>query len=170
MSTTEQLEEPAEREGPEEAEVRAASPVARRRRGIAVGAVLLLTCGVFAAYAPAGSRDTGAAPRPEAPARSAAAAEVTYEVLGKGTADISYRGPGGEAAAVVANAALPWRKTVSVPAGAAPIVQVTLGEQGGTASCTLAVRGRHVQRATASGAFGRTTCGGGAPETAEGAH
>ncbi|MFE7511631.1 MmpS family transport accessory protein [Streptomyces sp. NPDC057540] len=169
MSTTEQLEEPAEREGSEEAEVRATSPAARRRSGIAVGAVLLLACGVFAAYALAGSRDTGAAPRPEAPARGAAA-EVTYEVLGKGTADITYRGPGGEAAAVVANAALPWRKTVSVPAGAAPIVQVTLGENGGTASCTLAVRGRHIQRATASGAFGRTTCGGGAPETAEGAH
>ncbi|MEU4264078.1 hypothetical protein ACYCCF_22985 [Streptomyces argenteolus] len=47
---------------------------------------------------------------------------------------------------------------MSVPFGASPVVNVTLGEKGGTASCTLAVRARHVQRATATGAFGRTTC------------
>ncbi|MFE5597412.1 MmpS family transport accessory protein [Streptomyces sp. NPDC056549] len=169
MSTTEQLEEPAEQEGPEEAEGTEVSPVARRRRGIAIGAVLLLACGAFATYRLVDSRDTAAASPQDASARTVAAADVTYEVLGKGTADISYRGSGGEGADVVANVALPWKKTVSVPAGAAPIVQVTLGEKGGTASCTLAVHGRHVQRATASGAFGRTTCGGGAPSAGEGA-
>ncbi|WP_229923844.1 hypothetical protein [Streptomyces capillispiralis] len=35
---------------------------------------------------------------------------------------------------------------------------VLLGEEGGQAACTLAVRGRHVQRATALGEFGRATC------------
>ncbi|MFB7371206.1 MmpS family transport accessory protein [Streptomyces sp. NPDC056222] len=114
--------------------------------------MLLLACGAFVAYGVLDSDD--------APARQQAspAAGVTYEVLGEGTADISYRGPSGDRATVVTNARLPWKKTVSVPLGASPIVNVTLGEKGGTASCTLAVRGRHVQRATATGAFGRTTC------------
>ncbi|MGW3625207.1 hypothetical protein [Streptomyces sp. NPDC000880] len=32
--------------------------------------------------------------------------------------------------------------------------------KGGQASCTLAIRGKHVQLATASGSFGRATCTG----------
>lgn len=122
------------------------------RRGIAVAAALLLACGAFVTYGILNSDDA------PAPQQAAPAAGVTYEVLGEGTADITYRGPGGDKATVVTNARLPWKKTVSVPLGASPIVNVTLGEKGGTASCTLAVRGRHVQRATATGAFGRTTC------------
>ncbi|MGW8886249.1 MmpS family transport accessory protein, partial [Streptomyces sp. NPDC055749] len=83
----------------------------------------------------------------------------TYEVLGEGTADISYRGDGtANRAETVENAELPWKKTVNVPLGAVPIVNITLGEKGGSASCTLAVHGKHVQRSTASGAFGRSTC------------
>ncbi|MET8711806.1 MULTISPECIES: MmpS family transport accessory protein [Streptomyces] len=122
------------------------------RRGIAVAVALLLACGGFVTY---GVLDTDEAP-PHG--KAAPAAGVTYEVLGEGTADISYRGPGGAEAVVVTNARLPWKKTVRVPLGAYSIVDVTLGEKGGTASCTLAVSGRHVQRATATGAFGRTTC------------
>ncbi|MEU2231098.1 MmpS family transport accessory protein [Streptomyces vietnamensis] len=161
MSTTEELAEPAER----------VPDVPRHRRGIAAAAVLLLAIGGFGAYRMLGSEGP-AAPGHGAPARTVAAADVTYEVLGEGTADISYRGPDDDRATVVTNATLPWKKTVSVPVGAAPIVHVTLGEKGGTASCTLAVRGRHIQRATATGAFGRTTCGGetsAAPAAAEGA-
>ncbi|MFF4209591.1 hypothetical protein ACFYZE_09620 [Streptomyces sp. NPDC001796] len=41
-----------------------------------------------------------------------------------------------------------------------PVVSVVLGEQGGQARCSLAIRGRHVQSATASGEFGRATCSG----------
>ncbi|MFF8378736.1 hypothetical protein ACF07V_21710 [Streptomyces sp. NPDC015661] len=162
MPTTEELAEPAEREEPEEAPL---TRKERRRRGIAVAAVLLLACGAFGTYRLLGS-ERSAAPGQGAPV---AAADVTYEVLGEGSADISYRGTGGEKEVVVRNATLPWKKAVSVPVGAAPLVHVTLGEKGGTASCALAVHGRHVQRATATGAFGRTTCGGGAPVAAEGA-
>lgn len=54
-----------------------------------------------------------------------------------------------------------------VPVGASPIVDVTLGEKGGTVGCTLTVRGKHVQRATATGAFGRTACGGEPPVSEE---
>ncbi|MFD5115686.1 MmpS family transport accessory protein [Streptomyces sp. NPDC058391] len=123
------------------------------RKGVAVAAASLLACGGFVAYGVLSSDDAPAAPRQAAPVAS-----VTYAVLGEGTADISYRGPSGAKATVVTNARLPWKKTVSVPLGASSIVNVTLGEKGGTASCTLAVRGKHIQRATATGAFGRTTC------------
>ncbi|MEU0404298.1 hypothetical protein ABZ318_29550 [Streptomyces sp. NPDC006197] len=167
MSTTEELTETAEPEEPAEREEPAASDTAPRRRGIALAAVLLLALGAFGTYRTLGSEGTAAPPQ-GASERTGAAADVTYEVLGEGTADISYRGSGDEGTAVVTHAPLPWKKTVSLPAGAAPIVQVTLGEKGGTAGCTLAVRGRHVQRATATGAFGRTTCGGEAPAGAEG--
>ncbi|MEU0399808.1 hypothetical protein ABZ318_06090 [Streptomyces sp. NPDC006197] len=34
----------------------------------------------------------------------------------------------------------------------------TLDGKGGQASCTLAIRDKHVQRATATGAFGRAPC------------
>ncbi|MFB6779702.1 hypothetical protein ACFCX0_20250 [Streptomyces sp. NPDC056352] len=55
---------------------------------------------------------------------------VTYEALGKGSADISSRGADSDTADAVANVGLPWRKTVGVPLGASPIVNVTLGEKG----------------------------------------
>ncbi|MFE0648296.1 hypothetical protein ACFVZH_06880 [Streptomyces sp. NPDC059534] len=174
MSTKEVPEEPAGPEDPKGPESEGISPAAGgdaagrrgpRRRGLAVAAALLLACGAAAAALAYGTSgpDGGPAPRHGAPAGAAAPVDVTYEVLGEGTADISYRGPGADGTAVVTGAPLPWRKTVSVPAGAAPAVRVTLGEKGGTASCTLAVHGRHVQRATATGAFGRTTCGGEVP-------
>ncbi|MFE9886206.1 MmpS family transport accessory protein [Streptomyces scopuliridis] len=125
-------------------------------RGIAfVMTALLLACGALVTYGIVSTPDKPTDERATAPT-----ADVTYEVLGEGTADISYRGAGeAERAETVTNAQLPWKKTVRVPLGASPIVNVTLGEQGGEASCTLAVRGKHVQRATASGAFGRSTCG-----------
>ncbi|SEC09198.1 hypothetical protein [Streptomyces sp. TLI_105] len=169
MSTTEepagtaQPEEPAEQEEREEP---AASNTTPRRRGIALAAVLLLALGAFGTYRTLGSEDT--ATPPQGASERTGTADVTYEVIGEGTVDISYRGSGDDGAAVVTRVPLPWKKTVRLPVGAAPIVQVTLGEKGGTAGCTLAVHGRHVQRATATGAFGRTTCGGEAPTAAEG--
>ncbi|MBQ0997500.1 hypothetical protein KBY32_13060 [Streptomyces sp. RK62] len=91
-------------------------------------------------------------------------ASVTYEVTGQGAADITFqdRSEAGKATVVKA-AALPWRKMVDVPLGRDPIVSITLGEKGGQARCTLAIRGRHVQSATATGTFGRATCTGALP-------
>jgi hypothetical protein len=158
MPTT---EEPA---GPDECGTPDATGVSRTARerladrgGVAVAAALLLACGAFVTY---GVLDSGEDPADERAATPTV--EVTYEVLGEGAADISYRGAG-DTAGVVPDAGLPWRKTVSVPLGAAPIVDVTLGDKGGTASCALTVSGRHVQRAIAAGAFGRTTCSGDLP-------
>ncbi|PVE08630.1 MmpS family transport accessory protein [Streptomyces scopuliridis] len=136
------------------------------RRGLAIGLVLLLACGSLVGYGVLNSEEKEG----KNESRSAPTAEVTYEVLGEGTADISYLGTGGsDKADVVKSAQLPWKKTVNVPAGEPPIVNVTLGEKGGQASCTLAIRGNHVQRSTASGQFGRATCSAELPEALEGA-
>ncbi|MCX5232015.1 hypothetical protein [Streptomyces sp. NBC_00233] len=168
MPTTEEAKAP---EGPEIAGTTGVSP--RRddrgagrgtdhgtdRGGIAVAAVLLLACAGFVAFGVLDSENA-----PPKPPGAAPTAEVTYEVLGEGTADIAYRAAGDDGEApVVAHVGLPWRKTVSLPAGAPASVHVTLDERGGTASCTLTVRGEHVQRATATGAFGRTACSGELP-------
>ncbi|KUL39759.1 hypothetical protein ADL12_14435 [Streptomyces regalis] len=98
------------------------------------------------------------------PERRTPTAAVTYEVTGTGTADITYqaRSETGQATVVKA-AALPWRKTVDVPLVQDPTVSIILTEQGGQARCTLAIRGRHVQSATATGTFGRATCSGSLP-------
>lgn len=91
-------------------------------------------------------------------------AAVTYEVTGRGTADITYQARSATGRAVVVKAAaLPWRKTVDVPLGKEPVVSIVLGEKGGQARCALAIRGEHVQSATAAGAFGRATCAGSLP-------
>ncbi|MGW5777742.1 MmpS family transport accessory protein [Streptomyces sp. NPDC003863] len=158
MPTTEQPVRPAGADDSETPDVTRVSRCLDGRRfdrgGIVVASALLLACGAFVTYGVVDSDD-----KPSDKRATTLTQEVTYEVLGEGAADISYRGTGGGKADVVSNVALPWRETVSVPLGASPIVIVTLGEKGGTASCTLAVRGKHVQRAIATGAFGRTTCG-----------
>ncbi|MEV6288966.1 hypothetical protein AB0M41_00735 [Streptomyces sp. NPDC051896] len=128
------------------------SASARDWRSLTVAAVLVAACGGLVLY---GVLDTGDKPgEPRVPA-----AAVTYEVTGEGTADIAYQGRSEAGNATVDKAvALPWRKTVRVPLGRPPLVSITLGEQGGHASCSLAVRGRHVQTASAFGKFGRATC------------
>ncbi|MGW1028112.1 hypothetical protein ACWD4J_31230 [Streptomyces sp. NPDC002577] len=128
-------------------------------RALTVAGALLAACGGLVLY---GVLDTeGKKPEQDVPRAS-----VTYEVTGEGTADITYQGrsPSGEAAVATA-VELPWRKTVDVPLGKAPVVTITLGEKGGRASCALAVRGKHVQTATAFGEFGRATCQGELPST-----
>ncbi|MEW2626096.1 hypothetical protein [Streptomyces sp. NPDC048106] len=101
------------------------------------------------------------------PKAAVATAPVSYAVTGTGTADITYqaRSTSGKAT-VLQGATLPWRKTVDVPLGQKPIVSIVLGDKGGQARCTLTVRGRHVQSATASGGFGRATCAGALPRPA----
>ncbi|OMI86231.1 hypothetical protein BSZ07_29485 [Streptomyces sp. M1013] len=104
--------------------------------------------------------DTEDEPKPAA----TPVAAVTYEVTGDGTAEISYLGQDEDGrATVVRDAVLPWKHTVQVPLGKIPTVAVVLGEEGGQAACTLAIRGEHVQRATAMGEFGRATCTGSLP-------
>ncbi|CAL9308771.1 hypothetical protein SUDANB148_04412 [Streptomyces sp. SudanB148_2056] len=127
------------------------------RAVVLVAAVLLLACAGLVGY---GLLDTEEEPgKPSTPT-----AAVTYEVTGDGTAEISFLGRNEDGTAtVVRDAELPWKRTVRVPLGMAPTVAIVLGEKGGQASCTLAVRGKHVQRATAMGAFGRATCAGALP-------
>ncbi|MWA13144.1 hypothetical protein E5671_28915 [Streptomyces sp. BA2] len=90
---------------------------------------------------------------------------MTYRITGTGHADVSYlaRSAGG-GATVESRVELPWRKTVHVPLGKDPAVSIQLGKDGGEASCALAVRGEHKQRATAFGSYGRAICTAGIPE------
>jgi hypothetical protein len=124
------------------------------RRRLLIGGIVLLACLGLVGY---GVLDTGEQPQP----RAVPTAEVTYEVTGTGTADISYlaRSEAGTAT-VERGVTLPWTKSVQMPLGKAPTVAVILDGKGGQASCTLAIRKKHIQRATAMGAFGRATCTG----------
>lgn len=154
--------EPADPDAPSVPEPAAATAsIFRRadRSGLIAACAALAACAGLIAY---GVLDTGGGDsRPE---RRTPTAAVTYEVTGRGTADITYqaRSEAGTATVVKA-AALPWRKTVRVPLGQDPTVSITLGEKGGQARCTLAISGRHVQSATAGGTFGRATCSGALP-------
>ncbi|MFE3114440.1 hypothetical protein [Streptomyces niveus] len=123
-----------------------------RRAGIAIAAAVLLACGGLVGY---GILNTEEKPKP----RAVPTAEVTYEVTGEGTVEVSYlaRSESGDAT-IESGVQLPWKKTVRVPLGKDPTVAIVLGEKGGQAACTLAVHGTHVQRATASGTYGRATC------------
>lgn len=129
------------------------------RAGLITAAVVLAACGglvLYGVFSPGGEKQEQ---KPKVPTAS-----VTYEVTGTGTADITYqaRSESGKAT-VVKDAALPWRKTVPVPLGRSPVLSIVLGEKGGQARCAVAVQGRHMQSATASGGFGRATCTGTLP-------
>jgi hypothetical protein len=126
-------------------------------RGIAIAAVGVLTCAALIGYGV-----FNADHKPKTPHVPTAA--VTYEVTGKSTVEISYlaRSEAGDAT-VEKTAKLPWKKTVQVPLGKAPSVNITLDGKGGQAGCALAIRGKHVQSATASGTYGRATCTGELP-------
>ncbi|MFB6776240.1 MmpS family transport accessory protein [Streptomyces sp. NPDC056352] len=130
------------------------------RGAIAIAAGLLLACAGLVGY---GILNTQDEPKP----RAVPTAEVTYEVQGEGTVEISYlsRNEDGDAT-VESGVELPWKKTVQVPLGKDPSVNIVLGPKGGRAGCTLAIQGEHVQRATAYGKFGRATCTGTLPAPA----
>ncbi len=122
------------------------------RRGLLIAGVTLLACFGLVGY---GILDTDEQPGPAA----VPTAEVKYEVTGTGTAEISYLAPGKtDTATVESSVTLPWTKSVQMPLGKAPTVTVVLDDKGGQASCALAIRNKHVQRATTTGAFGRATC------------
>ncbi|WP_426363735.1 hypothetical protein [Streptomyces sp. E-08] len=148
--------EPAESAAPEETEHEGTgrSP---GRRGWLIAGVALLACAGLVGLVGHGLLGTD-----EQPQRGAApSAEVTYDVTGTGTAEISYlaRGEAGTAT-VEKSVTLPWTASVRMPLDKTPAVTIVLDEKGGQASCTLTVRDKHVQRATAIGAFGRAACTG----------
>jgi Mycobacterium membrane protein len=131
------------------------------RTAFVVGGAVLAACLGLVLY---GVLGTGRGADADASDKPGATASVTYEVTGTGTADISFqaRDKSGKATVVKA-AALPWHRTVEVPFGRNPVVSVVLGQRGGQASCSVTIRGRHVQSATATGEFGRATCSGELP-------
>ncbi|MBB4981520.1 hypothetical protein [Streptomyces nymphaeiformis] len=123
------------------------------RRRLLIAGITLLACLGLVGY---GILDTDDQPKP----RATPTAEVTYEVTGTGTVEISYLARSEAGTATVEKITLPWTKSVQVPLGKAPTIAVTLDEKGGQASCALSIGGKHVQRATAMGEFGRATCTG----------
>ncbi|MEU0599064.1 hypothetical protein ABZ484_12530 [Streptomyces sp. NPDC006393] len=128
-----------------------------------VAAAVLAACGGLVLY---GVLDGGDGGKESARSRTPTAS-VTYEVTGRGTADLTFQaGSESGKATVVRGAHLPWRTTVDVPVGHDPLISIVLDKDGGTARCALAIRGSHVQSATAMGSFGRATCSGTLP-TAE---
>lgn len=136
-------------------------------RVVLIGALLLALCAAFvvrAVFWDANTGDGGGDDRSRdiAWGRPPVTA-VTYEITGRGRADISYLARGervgdGPRPAVEADVRLPWRRTVFVPPGERPVVSVRLGERGGEARCVLAVSGKHRHRDATTGAFGRATC------------
>ncbi|MEU8888722.1 hypothetical protein [Streptomyces sp. NPDC048442] len=128
------------------------APSRRPRRLLAAGTALLVAgAAAYGIYALTSENTPTKAPVPTA--------AVTYAVTGTGTADITYLATSEQGTATTEKAiSLPWKKTVQVPLGKDPSVKVQLPQQGGEATCTLAIRDQHKQRATASGAYGRTTC------------
>lgn len=146
-------DEPVENAAPEENEHEdTGRPPARRGR--LIGGIALLACAGLVGYGVLGTDE-------QPKTGTASNAEVTYEVTGTGTAEISYLTPGEGGTATIEKAvALPWKKSVQMPLGKAPTVTIVLDEKGGQASCTLTVRNKHIQRATAMGAFGRAACTG----------
>ncbi len=147
-------------EGPEDTETRTTAGKADRG-ALAIAAVLLLVCGGLIGY---GVLNTEDEPKP----RAVPTAEVTYEVRGEGTVELSYlAGSESGDATVETGVTLPWTKTVQVPLGKDPAINIVLDAKGGEAGCTLAIRGKHVQRATAQGEYGRATCTGALPAAAD---
>jgi hypothetical protein len=90
---------------------------------------------------------------------------VIYTVSGSGSATITYdavdNGHSGETQN--SDVALPWTKTIK-GSGLfnAYTVTATLGDAGGTATCTLTVDGKQVSSNTATGSFASATCTGSA--------
>ncbi|MER6631731.1 hypothetical protein ABT301_26540 [Streptomyces sp. NPDC000987] len=132
------------------------------RTGLLIAGAVLAACGGLVLYGVLDADRSDSKPEHHTPTAS-----VTYEVTGSGTVDLTFqaRSVAGKAT-VVRGARLPWRRTVEVPVGRDPLISIVLGEDGGTARCALAVRGRHVQSATATGNFGRATCSGSLPAAA----
>ncbi|MFI5566153.1 hypothetical protein ACIA6T_01990 [Streptomyces sp. NPDC051740] len=152
MSTTESTAETTEKDAPA-----GASADKRRggdRAGLLTAGAILVACLGFVLYGVLGTEGDPAPERPKTPT-----AAVTYRITGEGNVDVSYLARSEEGRATVEkDVELPWEKTVQVPLGQPPTIGIVLDGEGGRARCALAVRGAHVQSATASGTYGRATC------------
>ena len=120
-----------------------------RRRPTLTGALLLLVpalCLTSCSETPRPAKGTGL----DAPHA------VTLTVDGRGTADVNWStSTGGKSA----HATLPWHTTVQAPTGRREVtLSLVLGQQGGQATCSIAIDGRRVNSSSALGKFGRATC------------
>ncbi|WP_381802230.1 MmpS family transport accessory protein [Streptomyces niveus] len=137
--------------GAEPAEHRPEESGARRRTLIGAVITLLLAAGGITYGVLTTSDEPETKPVPTA--------AVTYEVRGSGTVKIDFIAHGKHAKSLtLSGTELPWRMDVKVAVGTEPTVRIVLDGNGGDAGCALAVRGKHVQRSTATGAYGRATC------------
>ncbi|MFF1957322.1 hypothetical protein ACFVWX_10070 [Streptomyces sp. NPDC058220] len=137
--------------GAEPAEHRPERSGTDRRTLVGVAVTVLLAAGVVT---------YGILATPDEPkAKPVQAAAVTYEVRGSGTVKIDFIAHGKQTKSLtVSGSELPWRKNVKVALGTEPTVRIVLDGKGGDADCAVAVRGKHVQRSTAAGPYGRATC------------
>ncbi|MFF3468066.1 hypothetical protein [Streptomyces sp. NPDC002619] len=141
-------------ETPESNETAAAPATRRRARPLVFGGALLCavlaTVGVLLATH-SGDGKNGAEARHQGPT-----IPVTYQITGRGTAQISYAGPDRRLHTVSAH--LPWRGGAELTAGAPAVVSIVLGKEGGNATCSVSLHGKVVQQATAYGSYGRANC------------
>ena len=90
---------------------------------------------------------------------------VVYSVIGSGTATITYDAfdNSHNGSAQISDVPLPWTKTVT-GSGLfnAYSVTATLGQNGGTATCSISVDGKRVSTNSATGAFASASCTGSA--------
>ncbi|MFG3126527.1 hypothetical protein [Streptomyces tendae] len=129
------------------------------RPAFVAAGVVVIACLGLVLYGILGTEDDAAPEQQKTPT-----AAVTYEVAGEGNVEVSYLSRGNKGRATVeTDVELPWKKTVHVPLGKRPTISILLDGGGGQARCVLAIRGKHVQGATASGAYGRATCAGELP-------
>ncbi|MFE2848038.1 MmpS family transport accessory protein [Streptomyces scopuliridis] len=135
--------------GAEPAEHRPESSGTDRRTLVGAAVTVLLAAGVVT---------YGILATPDEP-KPVPTAAVTYEVRGSGTVKIDFIAHGKQTKSLtVSGSELPWRKDVKVALGTEPTVRIVLDGKGGDAGCAVAVRGKHVQRSTAAGPYGRATC------------
>ncbi len=155
----------AEADADTPADAAGAAPGRRGRVHLLAAGALLAACTGLLLYGVLGDGGHG-----DRSGRSVPTASVTYEVTGSGTADLTYQAGSTSGKAVVArDTRLPWHRTVRVPFGQDPEIHIVLDGDGGRARCTLEIRGRHVQSATADGRFGRATCSGVLPSAEQSA-
>lgn len=91
---------------------------------------------------------------------------VTYSVTGRGAAqNITYdtlqEGNGQQGEAQDSNVPLPWSKTIHASGLITSyVVSATVGQSGGSVTCSITIDGKVVSKNTANGAFSTASCTG----------